>query len=124
MVHQHRNDRFMRREQHLPDADVADGSAALRQDLHAEACETHRGFLLQGISGVGGCIVKVHQIALHLVGKDSAFCLLASHFNCGSVVYTPVETGKEEKQYGKTNNKGKKVVFMVIYCVLNTLLGS
>lgn len=100
MVHQRRNDGFVRREQHLPDADVADGSAALRQDLHAEACETHRGFLLQGITGVGGCIVKVHQIALHLVGKDGTFCLLASHINSGSAVYTPVETGKEEKQYG------------------------
>ncbi len=100
MVHQRRNDGFVRREQHLPDADIADGSGALRQNPHAEAREAHRRFLLQGVAGVGGRTVKVHQIALHLVGKDSAFCLLASHFNCGSVVYTPVETGKEEKQYG------------------------
>ena len=60
----------MCRKQHLPDADIADCSGAVGQDSHTETGRANRAFLLHGMTGLGGSIVKIHQIGLHRVNKD------------------------------------------------------
>ena len=90
----------MRRKQHLPDADIADGSGAVGQDSHTETRRANRAFLLHGMTSLGSGIVKIHQIGLHRVNKDDIVRLWAldSHWNW--LVYTTIQARKEEEQYG------------------------
>ncbi len=60
----------MCRKQHLPDADIADGSGAVGQDSHTETRRANRAFLLHGMTGLGGSIVEIHQVGFHRVNKD------------------------------------------------------